>query len=129
MKIEYLANINPAHPKDSILRIYDFDSIEACQFRDIISMLAHGSVSRIDLNDIPFVTTVADCHLVLKVGSSDKGVIILSENSYDCILTSDSWEDAEGLVAPFCEGNLSGYQWLYNLNTDIELLFSPSGNW
>lgn len=129
MKIEYLTNIDSTNPKDSILRIFDFDSSEACQFRDILSKLADGSTTTIDLNSIPLFTPLDNCHLVLRVGSSDKGVIILSGNALECILTRDGWQDAEGLVEPFCEGNISGYQWLYDLNTDIELLFSPSGDW
>jgi hypothetical protein len=129
MKIEYLTQTNPAHPKDSILRILDFDSSEACQFRAILSKLADGSITKTDLSGIPFIAAIADCHLVLNVGLSDKGIIVHSENTFECILTKNSWEDAVGLVEPFCEGNLSGYQWLYNLNTNIDFLFSPSGDW
>lgn len=129
MKIEYLTITDSTHSKDSILRICEFDSSEACRFRDILSMLADGSTAIIDLNSIPFVTAAADCHLFLKIGSSNEGVIVSSGNVFECILTMDGWKDAEGLVEPFCEGNLTGYQWLYNLNTDIKLLFSPSGAW
>ena len=129
MKIEHLTNTNSAHPKDSILRIFDFDLSEACRFRDMLSRLADGSATTIDLDRISFVEAIADCHLVLKVGTKSKGVIILSKSTFECILTRDAWEDAKDLIEPFCEGNLSGYQWLYNLNTNVELLFSPSGDW
>jgi hypothetical protein len=130
MKIEYLTNTNPAHPKDSILRIFDFTSSEACQFRDILSKLADGLCTEIVLNSFPFVTSVADCRLVLKVGQKDKGVISLSANNFECILTRDAWEDAQAFVEPFCDTrDVSGYQWLYNLNTHIELLFSKNGDW
>jgi hypothetical protein len=130
MKIEYLTNTNPDHPKDSILRIFDFTSSEACQFRDILSKLADGSISKIDLSDLPFVVPIAGCRLTLKVGSRDKGVIRLSNTAFECILTKLTWENAEGLVEPFCDTReVSGYQWLYNLDTDIELLFSQNGDW
>jgi hypothetical protein len=95
MKIEYLSNTDPAHSKRSILRIFDFDTSEACQFRGMLSQLSDGSTTRIDLTDISFVKSVADCQL----------------------------------VEPFCEGDSSGYQWLYDLYWDIELLFSPTGYW
>jgi hypothetical protein len=130
MKIEYLTNTDPTHPKDSILRIFDFTSSEACQFRGILSKLANGSISEIDLSGLPFVTSIGGCHLVLKVGSKDKGVIRFSDTMFECILTKLTWENAEGLVEPFCDTReVSGYQWLYNLDTDIELLFSQNGDW
>jgi hypothetical protein len=81
------------------------------------------------LSDLPFVTSVGGCRLILKVGSKDEGTIHVSNAVFECILTRATWENAEGLVEPFCEGNLSGYQWLYDLDTDIEFLFSPSGDW
>jgi hypothetical protein len=130
MKIEYLTKINPDHPKDSILRIFDFNSSEACEFRNILSRLADGSSSETDMNSLPFVTSVANCRLVLKVGSKNKGLISLPNNAFECILTRDTWEDAQGLVEPFCDTNdAAGYQWLYDLETDIELLFSRDGDW
>lgn len=129
MKIEYLSDTNPAHPKDAILRAFDFDSSEACEFRDVLRRLSDGSLSEILLNDLPFFTAVGGCHLVLKVGSRDEGIIAKSGNDFECILKKNTWEDAVCLVEPFCEEDLSGYQWLYDLNTDIEFLFSPNGNW
>ena len=129
MKIEHLTNTNPVHPKDSILRIFDFDSHEAYQFRDVLAKLANGAISETDLSDLQFVTSIDGRRLILKVGARDKGVIQVSGTVFECILTRHTWENAEGLVEPFCEGNLSGYQWLYDLDTDIQFLFSPSGDW
>jgi hypothetical protein len=129
MKIEHLPNTDPEHPKDSIIRAFDFDSSEACHFRNILSSLANGSISEINLSGLPFVSAVGGCNLVLKVGTTDKGTIQVSNDVFECTLTSDTWQNAEGLVEPFCKGNLKGYQWLYNLNTDIQFLFSPNGKW
>ena len=129
MKIDYLTNTNPTHPKESILRIFDFDSTQACQFRDILATLASGSASGIDISDLPFVTSVAGCRLILKVGARDRGLVHVSSTIFECVLTRLTWDNAEGLVEPFCEGNVLGYQWLYDLDTDIELLFSPRGDW
>jgi len=129
MKIEHLTSTNPANPKESIFRIFDFDSSEACQFRDMLSQLANGSVSAIDLSGHPFVTSIDGCRLILKTGTRDKGVIRISSTIFECTLTSITWENAEGLVEPFCGGDLSGYQWLYDLGTNIQFLFSPTGDW
>jgi hypothetical protein len=130
MKIEYLTEVNPAYPSDSILRIFDFDYFEACQFREILSKLANGSVAETDLSNLPFVTSISGCRLILKVGSKDKGIVPLSGNAFECILTRNAWQDAESFVEPFCDENpVSGYQWLYDLDNDIELLFSKNGDW
>ena len=110
MKIDYLTNTNPTHPKESILRIFDFDSTQACQFRDLLSKLARGAISEINLSDLPFVTSIDGCRLILKAATRDKGVIHVSTTIFECILTRLTWDNAEGLVEPFCAENLSGYQ-------------------
>jgi len=130
MKIEYLSNTDLAHPNDSILRIFDFDTEEASKFRDIVSKLAHGKTSKFDLNNMPFIFPVKDCRLVLKKGTKNRGVIQVSQKSFDCILKKEAWKNAYDLIGPFCDSsNSNGHQWLYDLGTDIELLFSPTGKW
>jgi hypothetical protein len=129
MKIEYLTDTDPTHPNESILRIFDFDSTQACQFRDIVAKLADGSASEIDISDLPFVTPIAGCHLIFKVGTRDNAVVHVLNNRFECVLTRLTWDNAESLVEPFCDENLSDYQWLYDLGSDIELLFSPRGEW
>jgi hypothetical protein len=130
MKVEYLNNTDPVHPKDSIIRIFDFDSHEACLFRNTVSELADGSAATVDLGSLPFVESVGRLRLFLRVGEKDEGVIPFPRDTYECILTKEAWEDVQSLVEPFCRSiGQSTYQWLYNLDTDIELLFSPSGHW
>ncbi len=130
MKIEYLNNTNPDDPKESILRIFDFDSSEARQFKDVLSQLANDSVFEVDMNSLPFVESVGGCRLTLKAGSRDKGVQMSSRNTFECILTRTTWSNVKYLVEPFCEGDIRGYfQWLYDLSGDIELLLSPDGGW
>jgi hypothetical protein len=130
MRLEYLDNIDLARPNEGIIRIFDFDSSEACLFRDTVSTLSNGSASTVDLGAFPFVKSVRSCRLLLKVGAKDQGAILLSGNTYECVLTREAWEDVRSLVEPFCRSDdQSKYQWLYDLNTGIELLFSPSGSW
>jgi len=33
------------------------------------------------------------------------------------------------LMKGFCERESNGYQWLYGLDCEIDLLFSPGGTW
>lgn len=129
MKIEYLPNTDPVHPKDAIFRVFDFNSSEACQFRDILVGLSNGSVSEVHMKELPFIAVAGECHLVLKVGSMDAGIVTRSGTDFECVLKRNTWKNAACLVEPFCEEELSGHQWLYDLDTDIEFLFSPSGDW
>lgn len=130
MKIEYLSHTDPAHPNDSILRIFDFDTTEASKFREIVYKLARGKISEFELNDLPFIVPVKSCRLVLKKGTKNRGVIQVSKKSFECILKKEAWENVHDLIGPFCDSISSNvYQWLYDLDTDIELLFSPTGKW
>jgi hypothetical protein len=33
------------------------------------------------------------------------------------------------LLDPFCNKETKGYQWLYDIDSDIDFLFSPAGTW
>lgn len=130
MRIECLDNVDSAHREDRIIKIFDFDSHEACLLSKKVSELADGSAATIDLGALPFVESVGRLRLLLKVGEKDEGVIHLPDDTFECILSRGAWEDVLRLIAPFCGSiDQSSYQWLYDLGTNIELLFSPSGHW
>ena len=130
MKIEYLTNVDRTRPKDSILRIFDFNRSEARLFKEILSKLVDGSAAETDITVLPFVTSVGGCRLILKVGKKDIGIVALPGNVFECILTRDGWENAADLIGPFCsEKDVSGYQWLYDLDNHIDLLFLENGDW
>ena len=79
---------------------------------------------------MPFIVPVKACSLVLKTGDKNRGVIQVSIKSFECILKKEVWENAHNLIEPFCDSiNSNVYQWLYDMDTDIELLFSPTGKW
>jgi hypothetical protein len=130
MKIEYLSHTDPAYPNESIFRIFDFDTNEASKFREIVSKLAQGKISESELNELPFIVPVEGCRLVLKTGAKNRGIVEVSKKSFECILKKEAWGNAHDLIEPFCDYiNSNVYQWLYDLDTDIELLFSPTGKW
>jgi len=130
MKIEFLKEYNSANPKESIFRIYDFNSGEIKKLVVIFSELANGKVSEIDLRNQTFINPVGDVNLVLQLGSIDKGIFKRSENVFVCSLSKAGWENAIDLVQPFAESeDINGYQWLYDLNSDIDFLLSRNGKW
>ena len=48
--------------------------------------------------------------------------------SFQCELNSSGWSNLEGLLDPFCDSDISGFQWLTRDGT-ISLLISQSGKW
>ena len=130
MKIDFLKEYDSTNPKDSIFRIYDFNSEEVNKLLVIFSELVEGKVQESDLKDYSFIRSVGGINLVLKLGSNDIGVFQISELDFVCTLSKAGWENAIDLALPFSESEgINGYQWLYDLNTDIELLLSSNGKW
>ncbi|MCP4722311.1 MAG: hypothetical protein GY860_22855, partial [Desulfobacteraceae bacterium] len=102
----------------------------ATKLLDIFTALSNGQMSEIELSSLSFVCPIADVSLLLKVGMKDKGISQISEQSFECILSITGWENARYLTEPFCDSNhLHGYQWLYDLNADMDLLLSTDGKW
>lgn len=79
------------------------------------------------IHELPFVNP-SDRTLSFRVNEADAGIIQDSPGHLECRLTRGGYEQMLELMAPFTEGS-RGYAWLYDLDTPIELLFSPSGNW
>ena len=60
---------------------------------------------------------------------ADKGVIQKSDNEFECELTVDRYHEMRALIEPFARKLDNSYQWLYDLETPIDLLLSPRGDW
>jgi hypothetical protein len=126
MKIDYLDKINDSN--DSIVRFFDFDAIQAETFRKTIQQTIIENKKSLDVSTLDFITPI-NCNLVFRISNQDKGVTAKDPKTFYCDLTMDSYNKMTNLLEPFCKQNNSGYQWLYDINTPIDLLFSPSGHW
>jgi hypothetical protein len=130
MKIDFLKEYDLANPKDSIFRIYDFNSEEVKRLVGLFKELAEGNVSEIDLGNCTFIGSIGGVNLVLRLGSDDRGVFQMSELEFVCSLSKKGWENAIDLAQPFSEyDDRNGYQWLYDIDTEIDLLLSSNGKW
>lgn len=49
--------------------------------------------------------------------------------NFECALTISLYREMIQLIEPFEQGEVGGYQWLYDLDCPIDLLFSPDGTW
>jgi len=127
MKLEHLPDGSTDCP---LIRIYDFTVSEATALQAKVTGLGEGSSDSVVVHDLPFVTSIDDCQLLLVVADRDQGVVTVdSARRFTCGLTRASWKSVVGLMGPFSlpEGS-NGYQWL-DETSDISLLLSPDGLW
>jgi hypothetical protein len=58
----------------------------------------------------------------------DKGITTSDDKNFVCDLTIKKYKEVVFLMEPF-DKETDGYQWLYDLDTPIDFLFSPGGTW
>jgi len=125
MRIEFLGSGSADCP---LIRISG-DEPEVCQhFRRAFERLAQGTADQLSLSDLPGVQPVEGCCLIARVAGRDRGVIHIEKNVFQWVLTQSSWDNAAGLLEPFCTPGNGGYQWLHQTG-DIRVLISPTGCW
>jgi hypothetical protein len=72
-----------------------------------------------------FLPNAAICyHDPWKEGLKTRGNV-----NFECALTVPLYQEMILLMKGFCERESNGYQWLYGLDCEIDLLFSPGGTW
>lgn len=123
MKLEYLNDI-----ADPLVRLYDFDNVQAKEFRQTITEFILLEKKSLELHSLSFIELI-NCKLTLRLAEEDKGITTSDNMNFFCDLTIDGFENIIFLIEPFCDRESNGYQWLYDLNSDIDFLFSPSGQW
>jgi len=126
MKIEFLRDGADMCP---LVRIYEFGTAEARRLHDTFCALASGALQRARLEEIVAVDSVDGCRITFSRGAKDRGVVQVHDRDFDVELTADGWSHTAGLAEPFRENCSAGYQWLTEHAGDIQLLFSPHGDW
>ncbi|MEN9304598.1 MAG: hypothetical protein RL264_3027 [Bacteroidota bacterium] len=131
MKLEFLNDIcNGGQFKgvvtDQLVRLYDFDQIQADNFRKLIQQTIFENGRPLDLNELDFITAI-NCNLTSRISEIDLGIKSSDNSTFFCDLTINSYENMINLIKPFCKKDNNGYQWLYDIDTPIALLFSPEG--
>lgn len=133
MKIEFLDDISdggrfPDADPNQLVRLYNFDSLQAKELRQSIQEKIIEGNNEIELTTLDFIESV-NCNLTLKISETNKGILTSDNNNFVCILTVEKYEEMIFLMEPFCESEVNIYQWLYDLDTPIDFLFSPGGSW
>jgi hypothetical protein len=111
-----------------LIRIYAFSRVEVHSLRELVQSVSSGPRKRVDLQAPPWVEAIQGCGVSPVLGDRDRGVRQTASANFECFLSSNGWQDVEGLLDPFCESDVAGFQWLTNKGK-VALLFSHSGGW
>lgn len=134
MKVEFLDDISdggryPNADPDKLIRLYAFDSKEASEFRDSIKSVVINEQKSLVMSSLSFVELV-DCNLTFRISETDHGISTINNKDFYCDLTLELYKNMVYIMEPFCvPDDKGGYNWLYDLDTPIDLLFSPGGTW
>lgn len=125
MKLEFRDNVNEYG--DQVIRLYNFDKTEAIKFQNAIKETVIGKHQPLDLNSLDFIEPV-NCKLILHISETDEGILTMDQNTFFCDLTLDGYKNMIQLIEPFCLKETKSFTMLYDLDTQVDFLFSPYGN-
>jgi hypothetical protein len=133
MKLEFLDEISSGGQfkgvvTDQLVRLYEFDQIQANDFKKAIQQTLIENGCQLNLIEVVFIEAI-NCNLTLRISEIDTGINSSDNSFFFCDLTRNSYENMINLIEPFCQKDSNGYQWLYDIDTPIDFLFSPGGQW
>ena len=135
MKVEFLPDLTDGGKykqvvSEQLVRLYDFDYKEAIKFGQQLQKRIVDEHLPLDITALAFIEPI-NCKLIFAISEADEGITTENGFSFICNLTTVAYKHMIYLLEPFCDKNYngSGYQWLYDLDTPIDLLFSPGGTW
>lgn len=133
MKLEFLDYISEGgkftgNVTDQLVRLFDFDKLQADKLRQTILQTIIEKGKPLDLSELEFIETI-NCNLILRISDADIGITTNNKNIFICDLSIRGYENMIYMLEPFCNKDSCGYQWLYDIDTPIEFLFSSDANW
>ena len=126
MKLEYLDTVNGNG--DNIIRLYDFDIFQADKFKQALKQTILHNNKMLGLSELDFIQSI-NCNLTFRISNTDNGITTPDKKQFFCDLTIRAYEQMVLLLVPFCKEVSNNYQWLYDTNSETELLFSSDGKW
>jgi len=126
MQLDYIDKINEFG--DNMVRLYDFDSSQAIQFQQKVKQVILIDKKPLDLSTVDFIQA-RNCNLILRISDEDLGIERTGKQKFCCDLTIEGYKHLISLLEPFCKKETKGYQWLYDIDSQTDFLFSPGGTW
>jgi hypothetical protein len=124
MKLEFLEDINEYG--DDVMRLYDFDKDQAEQFRMAIQETVIENNQSLDLSTLHYLESI-NCKLIFHIAEEDEGILTHDRKTFFCDLTINGYKNMVRLIEPYCKKETRSFQMLYDLDTEIDLVFSPFG--
>ncbi|WP_339658929.1 hypothetical protein [uncultured Polaribacter sp.] len=125
MEVDFIENIDD-HDQ-SIVRLYNFNKKEAIKFRDLLKDTVIDKKQKLDVSQVDFITP-RNCNLIFGLFKSDEGILTKDNKTFFCILTIEGFIKMVQLIEPFCKKESKGYQYLYDIDNPIDLLFCPTAS-
>jgi len=72
MQLDYIDKINEFG--DNIVRLYDFDSLQAIKFQQILQQKILVDKKHLDLSTVDFIQA-RNCNLILRISDEDSGIV------------------------------------------------------
>ncbi len=126
MELDYIENVNGLD--ENVVRLYNFNKAEAIKLRDLIKEVVVDKKQRLDLSQIDFITP-RNCNLIFGLFKADEGILSEDSENFYCILTLEGFTNMIQLIEPFCKKETRGFQYLYDIDTPTDFLFSPTATW
>ncbi len=126
MTIDFIPNINDFN--EHVVRLYDFDKVESERFRKALHQVVLVEKQPLDLMTLLFVEP-RNANLILRISEEDEGITSENNQEFYCDLTLESYQKMEKLIQPFSDKDTVTFQWLYDVDTEIDLLYAPAGTW
>ncbi len=125
MKLQFLDDVNEY--QDQVIRLFSFGKAEAIKFRDAIKATIIDQHKPLDLSTLDFIEAV-NCKLILHISETDEGILTMDNKTFFCDLTIEGYKIMLQLIEPYCIKETKSFTMLYDVDSQIDLLFSPYGS-
>jgi hypothetical protein len=126
MTLDFIPHIN--NFGDNLVRLYDFDKNEALEFAKVLKKTIIDDFQVLDLSKVEFIKK-KDINLILRLAYENEGIRSNDLKTFYCDLTLEGYIEMFRLIKPFCLKDTRSHEYLYDVDSNTDLLFSPMGTW
>jgi hypothetical protein len=126
MKLDFIPHIN--NFGDNLVRLYDFDKNEALEFAKVLKKTIIEGFQVLDLSTLAFIKR-KDINLIMRLAYENEGIRSNDLKTFYCDLTLDGYIEMFRLIKPFSMKDTRSHEYLYDVDSNTDLLFSPMGTW
>ncbi|MFT6715699.1 MAG: hypothetical protein ACJA0Q_000327 [Saprospiraceae bacterium] len=123
MKLDFKNNLNEYG--DSFIRLFSFNKEEAEMFKNSLITTVIENKQALVVDQLEFVDA-QNCCLTLMLSEEDIGIYSKDDEHFVCELTMKSYKQIVTYIEPFCLKNSKAYRILYDIDSLIDFIFSPS---